>query len=352
MSKPTKILLALLVATVVLVAGLAGVGFLLPDKVGVVRSVHIDRPPPTVFTVLNGFRQFDKWSPWADLDPGMKFSTEGPFAGVGARYFWSSSVESVGFGDQEIVESRPYEEIVMRLHFGGVNVDNRTRFHLTGEEGGTRVEWHYEADFGTDIVGRYFGLLLNRMIGPDYERGLSRLKTLVETLPTADFGELGVEYLRVEARPIAYLSGHSSTSAQDVARAYAESFEHVHSALHSAGIQQIGPTLAIGRRWEGSRDLYEFDAAVIIPADISTNSARRLAISGVKRGKTYAGMVLRATHQGPHQGSMSEHLNKLMAYKLAAGLRDDGPPWDVYLSNPLGSRNIDELVTETYVPVK
>ena len=44
-----------------------------------------------------------------------------------------------------------------------------------------------DSDFSDSLLGRYFGLMLERMVGPDYERGLVQLKALAEsTTPPAD----------------------------------------------------------------------------------------------------------------------------------------------------------------------
>ena len=53
-------------------------------------------------------------------------------------------------------------------------------YDLQAEEGGTRVTWGFDTDFGHDLVGRYFGLVLGPLIGADYEKGLANLKALAE----------------------------------------------------------------------------------------------------------------------------------------------------------------------------
>ncbi|MGQ0700920.1 MAG: SRPBCC family protein [Panacagrimonas sp.] len=341
---PMRVLVGLLIAFAVLVAGVVVGGFFLPSQAVVTRSIVIDRPASTVFTVLNGFRHFGKWSPWADLDPAMTASVEGALTGAGARYEWSSQLDGVGSGVLEIVKSTPYEQVVLTQTFGGT--ESRARFDITPEIDGTRVVWHYEADFAKGIFDRYLGLMLDGMIGPDYEKGLARLKAHVETLSATDFSGLQVEHLDAPAQTIAYLSGRSSTQAQDIARAYADAFLQITVVLQAAGIKPSGPVLAIGRKWDPDRRIYEFDAAIPVPAGTNTlpNS------SGVKLGKTYAGSVLKAVHRDPHNW-IDAHLEKLMAYKRATGLIDNGTPWDVYVSDLASTRDAD-LVTETYVPVR
>lgn len=343
---PMKILRGLLIAIVLLVAGAVAVGYALPQRAQLERSIVIERPPATVFTVLNGYRHYAAWSPWAALDPAMQVRVEGPMTGVGAKYSWTSEQAGVGAGSQEILESTPYSRIRTALVFSGTSSINRASFQLTPEGGGTRVVWTHEVEFGADLLGRYFGLLLERMVGPDYERGLANLKRHVETLPAVDFSGLVVDVVQVQARPIAYVPGRSSTEATAIAAAYRDAFARIAAALQREGIRPDGAPLAIGRKWDTGQGLYEFDAAIPVPA--GTQAIR--TDTEVRLGSTHAGTVLKATHDGRRE-PLGEHLRKLMAYKQAMGYIDDGAPWDAYVPGPAGPADA-ERVTETFVPVK
>src|SRR5690349_24418369 len=104
----------ILIVIAVLVATLIGVGLVLPRTAHVERSVVINAPPAMAFTVLNGFRQFDRWSPWADIDPNDVTTYDGPESGVGAKMSRAGNAE-VGTGSQGILESVPYSAIRMQL---------------------------------------------------------------------------------------------------------------------------------------------------------------------------------------------------------------------------------------------
>ncbi|MCC2655106.1 MAG: hypothetical protein K0Q76_214 [Panacagrimonas sp.] len=341
------VLRVLLIGIVVIVLCAIGVGFLLPQSARVERSIVIARPQATVFTVLDGFRHFRAWSPWAALDPSMTFTLDGPTTGVGARLRWSSRNGAIGEGSQEIVESKPYRLVGTRQQFSGTDREQRARFELEPQEdgAGTRVSWVMDADFGGNPFDRWFGLMLDRMVGPDFERGLARLKSHVETLPAADFAELAFETLRIEAMPIVYVSGRSSTDPTAISKAYERAFQKLIAALARDGVKPSGPPLAIGRAWDAEANRYEFDAAVPVPAGTGAPHTDR----DIKVGQTYSGLVLKSVQRGPHDG-LATHLERLMAYKQAAGFEPNGAPWDVYVAN--GTTSGSHPVTETYVPVK
>lgn len=166
---------------VVLVIAVVGFSFMLPSSASLSRSITIAAPPEVVFERLNSFEHFNKWSPWAGLDPETRYFYEGPTSGVGAIYRWESDQQQVGSGRQEIVESEPHRLIAVRLAFSGFTADNLSHYRLSPIEGGTEVVWAYQTEVGNQIIGRYFLLMLDRMLGPQYEQGLQQLKSLLET---------------------------------------------------------------------------------------------------------------------------------------------------------------------------
>lgn len=175
-----KILGALVVVVVVLV----GAAYFLPQEVHVTRSIVINRPAATVFPFLNSLRRFNEWSPWNSIDPNVKIEFFGPETGVGSRMTWSGN-SKVGTGTQTITESTDNTRVSSDLAFGGMGVAKASwLLSSTGE--GTRVEWTLDSNMGNSPMGRYMGLFMDRMIGPDYERGLASLKQRVESTPAGE----------------------------------------------------------------------------------------------------------------------------------------------------------------------
>ncbi|HSW14605.1 MAG TPA: SRPBCC family protein [Solimonas sp.] len=177
---PIKALRNLLIGMAVLVAAAVITGLFLPDTAHVERSTVIKASPATVFRLLNSFEHFNEWSPWATLDPKTQYSRKGPAEGVGASQAWFSENQAVGSGRQEIIESVPNERVRLKVEFTGFDSDNVSTFTLVPEGEGTRLTWGYDSSFKGNLMGRYFGLMLDRMLGKDYENGLLDLKLLAE----------------------------------------------------------------------------------------------------------------------------------------------------------------------------
>jgi hypothetical protein len=126
-----------------IIAGLAVVFAIIvslqPSGFRVTRSTAITAQPATVFLLVNDFRNWDSWSPWAKLDPSMKTSFEGPAAGRGAAYAWSGN-RQVGEGRMTIVECRPEDLVTIALEFlKPFKASNTAEFTFKAEGGQTIV---------------------------------------------------------------------------------------------------------------------------------------------------------------------------------------------------------------------
>lgn len=155
------------------------VGVFLPAKASASRQIHVKAPASDIFQLLNGFQRFNEFSPWFQYDPQAEYTWSGPATGVGARMSWKSKHERVGDGMQEIIAVEANQRVTTRLQFDapGATVAN---WRLAPVEGGTEVTWELESDAGWNLLGRWFGVFLDRIIGPDFESGLQRLKSVAE----------------------------------------------------------------------------------------------------------------------------------------------------------------------------
>lgn len=167
-----------------LVAVLAFISLFLPSKVKVTRTAVYKAPVATVFEQVNLLQNWEKWSPWHNIDPRMLLSYEGPDAGKGARYNWFSDHPDVGNGSLTIIESAENTRIDTRMQFEGEN-DGLSYYLFEETPEGTKLTWTMEADMGLNPIGKYVGLMLDDMVGPDFEKGLENLRKVVEQQTTA-----------------------------------------------------------------------------------------------------------------------------------------------------------------------
>lgn len=340
----------ILLGLAMLVVLFFAIGFVLPDRAHVERSVQVQAPACDVFALVNGFRQFDRWSPWAGKDPQMKVNMSGPPLGVGARYEWSGN-QAVGSGSQEIVASTPCSEVRTRLMFGGFDKASVAGFALEPNGAVTRVTWTLDVPLGASPIAHYFGLLIKSKTGPDYESGLNRLRGVAEGGPKGDFSTLSAEIVELQPQTYAYVSGGSSTDPDAIAKALGPAYARVGAFMAAAGLKQAGAPLAITRRWDAQARVYEFDAGIPVDkADAQAPDKINGKPDEVKIGHTYAGTALKAEHHGAYK-DMGGTYAQIDAFKAAYALQDNGPSWEQYVSDPARTPEA-QLVTDIFVPVK
>jgi len=151
-----------------------------PDAFRIERSARIGAAPERVFALVDDLQQGCGWSPWENVDPGLKRSYSGPAGGKGAVYAWEGN-SKVGVRRMEITESVPHARIVLKLDFlKPFEAHNTAEFTFKPGGDGTTVTW---AMFGpSPFLSRLMGLVFNmdRMVGGQFEQGLANLRKLAE----------------------------------------------------------------------------------------------------------------------------------------------------------------------------
>jgi hypothetical protein len=171
----------------VLLVVLAGVVLLLvvaatrPDRFHVERSLTIAAPADVLFARIDNLREMNRWNPYAQKDPAMKETYEGPAAGPGSGYAFEGNAQA-GSGRIDVTASTPGQRVEMRLQMvKPFPADNQVAFTLQPDgAGATRVTW--AMDGPSPYIAKVMGLVfsMDRMVGGEFDRGLAQLKALAE----------------------------------------------------------------------------------------------------------------------------------------------------------------------------
>jgi len=115
------------------------------DTYAVERSITIDAPPERIYDQIADFRSWPGWSPWED------------------------------------VEATPASKVRRDLFFEKPwKAHNDTHFTILPTESGSRVTWWMSGrkTLMTKVMGIFKSM--DDFLGPDFERGLARLKANAE----------------------------------------------------------------------------------------------------------------------------------------------------------------------------
>ncbi|MGK7393011.1 MAG: SRPBCC family protein [Candidatus Cyclobacteriaceae bacterium M3_2C_046] len=173
-----KVLKRILIAIAGIVTIILAAALVMPKKYEVQRSVVINASSSVVVQQLAMFQNFKEWSPWSALDPDMETQITGQDGKVGAIYSWTGN-KDVGSGSMKIIQQTA-DRIDIDLAFLEPWESSAKTYFTWAEKGGVvEVVWGMS---GSNPIPMNLFLNMDKMIGPDYEKGLSALKARCESL--------------------------------------------------------------------------------------------------------------------------------------------------------------------------
>lgn len=153
-----------------------------PDY-SIARETTISASPDAIFPFINNSKKTNEWMPWKEQDPNLQMNYSGPDEGVGSTASWDSKGQ-MGTGQAEVVESIPNKSVKTKLVYTKpMAMTQMAEMSLSPTDGGTIVRWSVEGK--NTFIGRIFCVFFNmdKMVGSEFEKGLTNLKSMVETKP-------------------------------------------------------------------------------------------------------------------------------------------------------------------------
>lgn len=168
------LVLVAVIATILLLASLR------PSEYTIAREITIDKPAEPIFDYLQNPKRMELWAPWKTLDPHLIMSYSGPNAGVGAKASWDSPGK-MGAGSATVVGIVPNKTVRTKLEYKRpftMNQDAEISIVQSGSQ--SVVKWSVQGHNG--FMQRVVFLFMNmdKMVGGNFESGLSNLKSLLE----------------------------------------------------------------------------------------------------------------------------------------------------------------------------
>lgn len=169
-----KILLGLLGIIILLII----VGFFLPSRIEVTRSLIIHASPEATFEQVNNLKNWEKWSYWYSLDPTTKLTYGDKQAGTGAWYSWAS--EDMGQGKLTITESNPSSVIKADLDFMEQGTA-KCWYTFEPVNDSTKVTMGFSTEFGMNPFMRWMGAtMFEGEMNKAFDYNLNKIKELTE----------------------------------------------------------------------------------------------------------------------------------------------------------------------------
>jgi len=329
-----KILFGLLGLVVLLVL----VGFLLPGKMEVSRSLSVNAPAEYSFEEVNSLPNWEKWLYWNTQDPNMKVTYAEKTNGEGGSYSWES--EKMGPGKITITESVPFRSIKCDLDFMEQGTAKAWyNFEPSGDS--TTVTMGMSTEFGINPLVRWMGFaMMEREMNKAFEYNLNKLKELAEAKP-----KFAVKIKEEEVIPVSYIGTSYTMSPKDM-KAVMTQMEKMYgelgAVLKKSKVEVNGNSFALFPRFTPE----SMDMTCALPVNPDAKLPAKYPVL-----QTYAGKVVKVTHVGSYDGIEAAH-NEIAKYLEFKKLEINGVVWEVYVTSPATEPDPAKWVTEIYYPVK
>lgn len=315
------------------------VSLFLPSKFLLERSILINADNQQIFNQVEDFKNWINWSPWASKDESIYLNQEGysnPSNGVGANFVWESKHEDVGSGNIEIVEIIPNQSIKTITDLDFTQLSDVWSFNETNE--GVKVVWATQLDFGFNPVSKFFGLFMEDQIAPDFELGLKQLKEYTENLPKIH----QVEVVQDSVQTTWFLSIRDSVSQSEMNNIHGKIYSQINHYMDNNELEIASSPMVIYHYWS--------DTLIDIEAGIPITDSVEVIDKNIRLNKIRSGKVVTAIHHGAYDRIPETYfgINEWMRKNKVVV---NGPPWEVYITDPAKEVDPEKWQTAIYFPI-
>lgn len=333
--KALKTVLIILGAVIVL---MVIISFFLPSTVKVERSIFIKTHACIPFEQVNNFHNWKNWSPWHKIDTAMKGTYEGPESGEGAIFKWDSKNKNVGVGSMQLTKVVKDSLIEMKLTFGKEPAAE-SGFRFADMKDSVKVSWYIITHLGWNPIAKFFGLTMEKMISPDFEKGLNDLKTICEAKTCC----MKYKIEETTVKPFLFLSIRVTCTPATIGQKMGRCFGEIMAYMGKNGLKQTRPPIAFYHKYEGNI----FDVEMGIPVDKAAKTKdKKIMFTEFKGGKS-----LVALYYGPYDNIGEAH--KMMMHRVNEhGLKMNGACWEEYVTDPGTEKDSSKWLTKIYYPIE
>ncbi len=327
-----KIFLAIVIIIVLLVI----VAFILPKTYHVERSTVINGNKAMIYNLTSNFAKWELWTPWKEMDTAATYKMVGEDGKVGTIWSWDGKV--VGDGQMTLTQLVPGELVGydIAFHHGKYKSQGKIIIEATGDS--AKVSWIDEGDLGYNPISRYMGLFMGKMMTPEFDKGLAKLKKVVELrkgwpkIEEKVMPEQTVLLIRDSAGPKTY------------EKVFSKGFGEIMQFTKANKINVTGPPFAVYLKYDTVTMFSVMDMG--IPVDKADKGKGRIRVE-----KIPAGNAVVAYYFGPYDKTGPTY-NALHQYCKESGKISTGGPWEIYVTDPMTEKDPMKVETDIVFPVK
>lgn len=316
-----------------------------PNSFSVSRTRTINAPAAVVYENVIDYKNWESWSSWAEKDEDLKIMLPENTNGVGSSYSWE---DSDGIATMRTVAASPYTSITQEMVFSeDYPKSNVTWTFAANAEGSTDVTWAITGDNLPFKFKAYtaFSGSMDDQIGPDYERSLEKLDSVV-VAAMKKFSITTDNELTTHSGGY-YLYNTTSTKLSDYATKMQEMLPKVMTYAKVNNITMAGAPYILYHKWDEENNAVMFSCAVPTTAKVITTE------TDILTGQLIPFTAVKTTLKGDYS-NLKAAWDSTFKFIEDNGLKttENGPMLESYLNSPMNTPNPADLVTEIYIAVE
>ena len=331
MKKIVYVILGLL--TVYFILCLAG-----KSESKVERSIGVNSSSDAVKASIVDHKVFhEKWSPWTEKDPGMKVTFEGETGQVGQKMSWDSEKKEVGKGSMTL-NSVNGDSIIQTLHFDDFG-DSKI-YHVVKEENGkVNVTWGMQSKTPFLMRGMMMFMNIDEMVGPDFEKGLTKLKSHVESVADKAV-PVNLEVKELSGGALNFVGAKKEILAvADMPTYFSKNFQAVGEAIGKQKIQPLSAPSAL--YWSFDEKEMKGELAAVFKV------AEGVKVTGFENYNFISSKVLHIAYYGSYDKIGDAHY-AMDAYIKAKNLPQQSAAVEEYVTDPMNEKDTTKWLTNLY----
>ena len=317
-----------------------------PNEFLVTRSRTIKAPASVIYNNVIDFKNWEAWSSWVEREPSTVITLSEKTEGVGGSYTWT---DKDGSGSMITLKTEPNKTILQELQFDDFNPTEVNWNFNPNEDGSTEVTWDISGSdlpFGFKMYTIFIGGM-EKNIGPDFERGLEKLDSIVvESMKVYSIEINGI----TEYGGGFYMYKTTSASSSNISQVMGKQYGEIVSYMGKNNIVATGMPFTIYNEMDIENGSVIMSNA--IPVMNKVNFTNLTTDGEILSSYIPRIEVLKATLKGNYT-YLSEAWKKTMAYIAENNLvQSDFKPFEIYTTDPGQVPNPADWITEIYIPLK
>jgi effector-binding domain-containing protein len=322
----------------VIIAILLIIAFILPRTYKVERSIYMKANAQAIYDLVCNLNKWDLWEPWTkESDSTATFSLVGNDCEKGTMRKWDG--KKIGDGEMTITDLVPGQQVMYDLSFFKGKYKSHGGFTIENKGDSCHVTWMDTGDLEYNPVSRYMGLFMGMKLGPDFEKGLAKLKKVAEEQTHWP----RIEQKQMEEKLV--LMVRDSAGPKTYGEVLGKGFMEIGDVMKKNRLKQSGAPFAIFIKWDSVTMNSVMDMGIPVDRTVATVRGR------VRFERIPAQQVMMAYYFGPYEKTAVTYraLEKTIE---EAGKHVAGGPVEIYVTDPTTEKDTMKWETDIFFPIR